>query len=407
MSSKKYDIAIIGGGIVGLATAMTLCEWFPQYQIVVLDKEGKVATHQTGHNSGVIHSGLYYRPGSQKARFCVDGAHALKAFCEENEIPHKLTGKVVVATNNDELVGLHNLYNRGVKNGVEGLKIIGPDELKEFEPQTKGLLAIHCPTTGIVDYTAIAAVYASRMQLGGVHLLVNSKVLRISRREGSLTLETTGGDLEVKYLINCAGLQADIIARKMGVEPDLQIIPFRGEYYTLVPEASHLVNGLVYPVPNPQFPFLGVHFTRLLNGGIEAGPNAVLALDREGYRRRDINVPHLMKILAYRGFWAMATRYWKAGLGEVRRSFSKSAFTRELQKLIPEIRKEDLVPKISGVRAQAVDTKGNLLDDFRIVESQQAIHVFNAPSPAATCSLAIGKHITELARKSFELVTKS
>ena len=403
MTSQKCDLVIIGAGIIGLATAMTLSRRFPRYRVVVVEKEQELAAHQTGHNSGVIHSGLYYRPGSQKALFCVEGAQTLRAFCEENTIPYQSVGKVVVATKEQEIPALEALYQRGVENGVEDLRFIGPEELRELEPHARGVKALHCPKTGIVDYKEVTRAYAARMQEQGVALLTQAKVLRITRSEGVVHLETTRGDLQATYLINCAGLHADVIARRMGVAPDVRIIPFRGEYYTLTPEAHHLVRGLIYPVPNPQFPFLGVHFTRMVHGGVEAGPNAVLALAREGYRKRDISLPELLGTLTYRGFWAMAGRYWRTGLEEFNRSFSTGAFTHALQKLVPEIQEEDLVPTGAGVRAQAVDRKGNLLDDFSIVETENAIHVLNAPSPAATSSLAIGHHITELAGRAFGL----
>ena len=401
MTSRKYDLAIIGGGIIGLATAMELSTRYPRSRVALVEKEQELASHQTGHNSGVIHAGLYYRPGSQKADFCVAGARALREFCDQHGIRYEQVGKVVVATTEAEVPALEALYQRGTANGVEGLSMIGEERLREMEPSARGVKALHCPGTGIVDYREVVAAYAATARANGVDLLTGAKLLRITRFGGGIHLETTRDDLQATYLINCAGLYADAIARMLGVAPDVRIVPFRGEYYTLAPEKRHLVRGLIYPVPNPQFPFLGVHFTLRIHGEVEAGPNAVLALAREGYRKRDINLPELLGSLTYRGFWAMAGRYWKTGLGEVYRSMSKRAFVRALQRLVPEIQADDLVPASAGVRAQAVDRRGALLDDFSIVETRDAIHVLNAPSPAATASLAIGQHIVGLASKSF------
>ena len=403
MTSRAYDVTIIGGGIIGLATAMKLSGSYPRYRVVVVEKEQELATHQTGHNSGVIHSGLYYRPGSQKASWCVAGVRALRDFCDEHGIKYELVGKVVVAVSEEELPALEMLYARGTANGVERLEMVGPERLRELEPHARGIKALHCPSTGIVDYLEVSKAYATNTRENGGELLTGARVLKIARSGGLTHLETTRGDLHTKYLINCAGLYADAIVRMMGLASDERIVPFRGEYYTLASGKHHLVKGLIYPVPNPQFPFLGVHFTRTIHGGVEAGPNAVLAFAREGYRKGKINLPELMGTLTYPGFWAMARKYWKTGLAELHRSFSKRAFTHALQRLLPEIQEEDLVPAGAGVRAQAVDRKGSLLDDFSIVETENAIHVQNAPSPAATSSLAIGDHIVGLASKSFGL----
>lgn len=403
MASKQYDIAIIGGGILGLATAMQLSHSYPRQRIIVLEKEQELARHQTGHNSGVIHSGLYYRPGSAKATFCVDGARRMREFCDNHDIKYDLVGKVVVATSEEELPALDTLFERGTANGVEGIEMIGQEELKEMEPFTQGVRAIRCPMTGIVDYKEVCSAYATEFRESGGDIVTGTRVQKIARSNGRTLLETTQGDVDAGHLINCAGLQADVIVSRMGLPSNVRIIPFRGEYYTLVPEKHHMVKGLIYPVPNPLFPFLGVHFTRRITGEVEAGPNAVLAFAREGYSKRNINVPEFMGTLAYPGFWRMAKRYWKTGMGEMQRSFSKRAFTKALQKLMPELQESDLAPAGSGVRAQAVDRKGNLLDDFSIVETGDAIHVLNAPSPAATSSLAIADHIVGLASKSFGL----
>ncbi|MBH51886.1 MAG: L-2-hydroxyglutarate oxidase [Chloroflexi bacterium] len=404
MTSKKVDITIIGGGILGLSTAMQLSKKLPDSKIVVLEKEDKLAVHQTGHNSGVIHSGLYYRPGSQKASFCVDGASALRAFCDENSIPYDLVGKLVVATNEDELGRLDTLLERGQANGVQGIRMIGPEEIIEIEPHvTSGVRAIHCPMTGIIDYTLVTNTYAKIFQNNNGEIFLSTKVVSIGKKSNVINIQTNQGDFETKYIINCAGLYADSIARKMGIDPGIRIIPFRGEYFTLAENSTHLVKGLIYPVPDPAFPFLGVHYTRMINGGVEAGPNAVLAFAQEGYSKTKINISEFISTLLYSGFWVMTRKYWKTGMQEMYRSFSKDAFTKSLQKLLPEVKKSDLVPSGAGVRAQAVDRTGFLLDDFHIVETDQAIHVQNAPSPAATSSLGIGNHITNIALKNFDL----
>tara|TARA_B100001123_G_scaffold447656_1_gene605894 strand:+ start:19943 stop:21157 length:1215 start_codon:yes stop_codon:yes gene_type:complete len=404
MTSKKVDITIIGGGILGLSTAMQLSKKLPDSKIVVLEKEDKLAVHQTGHNSGVIHSGLYYRPGSQKASFCVDGASTLRAFCDENSIPYDLVGKLVVATNEDELGRLDTLLERGQANGVQGIRMIGPEEIIEIEPHvTSGVRAIHCPMTGIIDYTLVTNTYAKIFQNNNGEIFLSTKVVSIGKKSNVINIQTNQGDFETKYIINCAGLYADSIARKMGIDPGIRIIPFRGEYFTLAENSTHLVKGLIYPVPDPAFPFLGVHYTRMINGGVEAGPNAVLAFAQEGYSKTKINISEFISTLLYSGFWVMTRKYWKTGMQEMYRSFSKDAFTKSLQKLLPEVKKSDLVPSGAGVRAQAVDRTGFLLDDFHIVETDQAIHVQNAPSPAATSSLGIGNHITNIALKNFDL----
>jgi L-2-hydroxyglutarate oxidase LhgO len=402
VESAVFDVVIIGGGIIGLSTALRLKrEQYPHWRIAVVEKDDGLANHQTGHNSGVIHSGIYYRPDSHKARFCVDGAKALLKFCDENEIEYEQCGKVIVAIHESELARLDNLYERGVANGVQGLEMIGPERLREIEPHVSGVKAMWVPSTGIVDYKKVAAAYASRFQEAGGDIFTGAEVHRITKNSDTLAIETNLGVLQAKHLINCAGLHADRVAEMMGEDIDVRIIPFRGEYYTLRPESHHLVKGLIYPVPDPRFPFLGVHYTRNIHGQVEAGPNAVMALKREGYRKSDIDLMDSWGSLSFPGFWKMSMRYWKIGLGEMHRSYMKSVFVRDLQRLVPEIRAEDLAPGGAGVRAQAVSRNGALLDDFHIIQGREAVHVLNAPSPGATSSLAIGEYIGNLAAQAF------
>ena len=401
MESSQYDIAIVGGGILGLSTAMQLLERAPQWRVAVIEKEGQLATHQTGHNSGVMHSGIYYRPGSHKAQFCVAGLNNMVKFCEENEIEYQQCGKVIVALHESEFGRLDDLLQRGTANGVPDLEMVGPERLKEIEPHTAGVRALWAPHTGIVDFTKVAAAFANKFQQAGGDIFTGAAVKKITNSSGSVALETTKGTLQAKHLINCAGLYADKMASMTGEKVGVRIIPFRGEYYTLRPESHHLVSGLIYPVPDPQFPFLGVHFTRNIKGHVEAGPNAVMALRREGYRKRDFNLGESLGNLAYPGFWKMAMKYWKIGMGEVYRSYSRRVFLHDLQRLIPEIQNSDLDSGGSGVRAQAVARDGSLLDDFSIIQGRDAIHVLNAPSPGATSSLAIGEHIAGLAIDNF------
>ncbi len=400
MSETSCDIAIVGGGIIGLATALALSEQAPGLRLAVLEKEARLAAHQSSHNSGVIHAGIYYAPGSYKARLCVEGMKLMHAFCDMHEIRYERCGKVIVATSPDELPRLDRLYERGVANGVEGLERIGPERVREIEPHANALQAIHSPATGIVDFGKVSVAMAKVLQGRGAAILTGARVERIVSANGGVVLETASGTVRARALINCAGLYADRVARLMGVRTDVRIIPFRGEYYELIAERRDLVRGLIYPVPDPAFPFLGVHFTRTIHGGVEAGPNAVLAFAREGYTYKHIRLGEVAGMLAYPGLWRMVGRYWRMGLYELYRSLSRSAFVRALQRLVPEISPADLEPGGAGVRAQAVEKDGALVDDFRIVETPKAIHVLNAPSPAATASLAIGRHIADLAART-------
>jgi (S)-2-hydroxyglutarate dehydrogenase len=402
MHSQRYDVVIIGGGLVGLATAMALKSG-SQSSLIVLEAENRLAQHQSGHNSGVIHSGLYYRPGSLKARNCVTGREAMYRFCQEHGIAHERCGKVVVATDPSELPALDELERRGHANGLQGVRRLGPEGIREYEPHASGIAGLLVPETGIVDYKQVAQVYADLVRKEGGEIQTGTHVHGCRRYADELVLETSRGAVHCRSLVNCAGLHADDVARLCGVDPQLQIIPFRGEYYELAPERRFLVKNLIYPVPDPRFPFLGVHFTRMIHGGVEAGPNAVLAFKREGYRWEDVSAKDTLKMLSYPGFWKMVSKYWKTGLGEMYRSISREAFVKALQKLVPEVRLQDVHPAGSGVRAQAVATDGSLVDDFRIVETERMVHVLNAPSPGATASISIGKTIAEMAAKSFAL----
>jgi L-2-hydroxyglutarate oxidase len=406
--ASQYDLTIIGGGILGLATALKITAAHPRLRLLLLEKEAELARHQTGNNSGVIHSGLYYRPGSLKARTCVTGRKELMKFCDDNSVPYEICGKVVVALGQEELPRLDELRRRGEANGLRGLEIIDTERLKELEPHATGIKGLYVPETGIIDYKKVAAAYAGKIRDAGGDIRLSQRVVGILDRPDEIVLQTSGGDYRSKYLINCCGLQSDLIAKMTGGadqdgEPEHRIIPFRGEYYKIAPERQFLVKNLIYPVPDPTFPFLGVHFTRMAKGGVEAGPNAVLAYAREGYRHTNINVKDLWQTVSFRGFWAMTGKYWQTGFGELYRSLSKAAFVRALQKLLPEIRESDLVPGGAGVRAQAVSASGALIDDFVIQQSRNAIHVLNAPSPGATASLAIGQQICGMAEKNFNL----
>ena len=393
MTDLRFDIAIVGAGIVGLATAMALLKRRPDLELVVLDKEPDVAAHQTGNNSGVIHAGLYYKPGSLKAQTVVEGARRMVQFCQEHDLPYELCGKVVVATDEDELPRLEELYRRGTANGVSGLAKINAQQIKEYEPYATGIAGLWSPNTGIVDYQAVARKYAEIVERSGGELRLNTTVTGIQKRAENLILQTTTNEVHTRALINCGGLQSDLIAKMMGSTHGLRIVPFRGEYYELTPQSQGLVRGLIYPVPDPRFPFLGVHYTKRINGSVEAGPNAVLAFAREGYKKTDISPGHALGLFTFPGFWIMAAKYWRMGLGEMYRSWNKRAFVAALQALLPELGMDDLRPGGAGVRAQAMDSKGRLLDDFSIIEAPDAIHVLNAPSPAATASLAIGEEV--------------
>lgn len=401
--SKPYDIMVIGGGILGLSSARHLLTHLPNLKIGIIEKGISLAQQQTGNNSGVVHSGIYYRPGSLKAKFCVNGRDSMIEFCEENEIPYDRCGKLIIATTPDELPRLNDLYERGIANGVQGLEKVGPERAAEIEPHVITIEALWSPATAIVDYTAVTNTYAQQFQEMGGAVHLETELLGIKKSSTSTILETTQGTYETKHLINCAGLHSDRIAKLMGTELDMQIIPFRGEYYTLQKEYEYLVNGLIYPVPNPELPFLGVHFTRNIKGYVEAGPNAVLATAREGYRKRDINLRDLSETLKFPGFWKVALREWRTGLDEVNRSLRKSVFTNDLQKMIPSIESNHLKTGGAGVRAQAVRKDGSLIDDFVIERSTEAVHVLNAPSPGATSSIEIGKYIADLARDTFNI----
>jgi len=398
-----YDIAIVGGGIVGLATAMELSITKPELSVVVLEAEDRVAAHQTGNNSGVIHSGLYYKPGSLKAENCTKGRELLYTFCQTHQIPHDRCGKIVVAVSDDERERLNALEERGKANGLKGIKRLNADQLKESEPHVTGVAGLFIQETGIVDFVKVTETYADIFKSNGGTILLNARVKKIHGTSEEIRLHTPKETVVCKNLINCGGLYSDRIARMSGVEPGLKILPFRGEYYEIKKERHHLVNNLIYPVPDPRFPFLGVHFTRMIHGGVEAGPNAVLALKREGYKKWNVSFKDTGELFAYKGFWKMAFKYWKMGLGEMYRSMSKGAFTRALQRLMPEIQRADLIPGGAGVRAQALEPTGFLVDDFRIKEAAHMVHVLNAPSPAATASINIGKTIVATALKNFNL----
>lgn len=388
---------MIGGGIVGLATAYRILERQPRVRLRLIEKETGVGLHQSSHNSGVLHAGLYYKPGSLKARLAVEGIRSMKTFCGENGIAHEVCGKVVIATEPEELPRLGELLERGTANGLQGLKRLSPGEIREIEPHATGLAGIRVPEEGIADYPAVCAALAAKIRAAGGEVALNAEATKLSRRGGSWIAATTAGDFEAELLINCAGLHSDRVASLDGTPREVRIVPFRGEYYELRPERQHLVKHLIYPVPDPKFPFLGVHFTRMIRGGVECGPNAVLAFAREGYRKTDFRVRDLLDAVTYRGLWNFLRRYPRMCFDELRRSFSRELFCASLQRLVPEIQPEDLRPGASGVRAQAMSPSGDLVQDFHIVQREGAFHVVNAPSPGATASLAIGRHLAELA----------
>lgn len=394
-TGQTYDLIVIGAGIVGLATALALSDRYPDKKMVVLEKESAVAAHQTGHNSGVVHSGIYYVPGSLKARLSRKGAVMLREFCAEHYVAYEECGKVIVATDQAEVPRLKQLHERGMANGVPRLRILGSDELKEIEPNAFGVMALHSPTTAIVDFVGVCQRIVGVLADRGVEVLTGRRVERIEKRGGQSIVHGVGFEHATKFIVNCAGLHSDRVARLGGVVPNVRIVPFRGEYYTLRPSSEHLVRGLIYPVPDPRMPFLGVHFTRMIGGGVEAGPNAVLALAREGYTPTKMNLADVADIATYGGFWKLASKYWSVGAFEVHRSINKSEFVRSLRKLVPSISAQDIERGPAGVRAQAVDASGKLVDDFVIHTHEGGLNVLNAPSPAATASLAIGQYVAD------------
>lgn len=402
MSKRQVDLVVIGGGIVGLAVARALSA-VAGLQILLLEKENRLAGHQTGHNSGVIHSGLYYRPGSLKANNCTAGREALYRYCAERQIPHERCGKLVVATAEAERPALEELQRRGVANGLGGLEWLEGPQLRHREPEVAGVAGLYVPQTGIVDYVAVAEAFAADVRSQGGEVRTGCELRRVRVLPGGFKLETTDGEFGCRWLINCAGLQSDRVARLCGLQPQLRIIPFRGEYHTLIPGRRALVRNLIYPVPDPSLPFLGVHLTRMVTGEVEAGPNAVLALQREGYRRSSFSLRDSWEILSYPGFWHLASRFWRIGAREYYRSFRKSVMVQDLRRLLPALTGTDLQRGGAGVRAQAVDGQGRLLDDFSFLEAESMIHVLNAPSPAATASLSIGATIADRARQLFSL----
>jgi L-2-hydroxyglutarate oxidase len=389
---SSYDFAVIGGGIVGLSSALALGRRFPAAKILLLEKEKSLAAHQTGHNSGVIHSGIYYKPGSLKARLARDGNRAMVEFCVEHGIPHDVCGKVIVATEERELPLLDNLHQRGVQNGVEVEKLV-PQQVREIEPHVSCLAGLRVPSTGIVSYTAVCKKFEELIQEQGGTIRTGRQVVKLLNDVNDRIIITNQEEFRARFLVNCGGLHSDRLARMSGVDPKAKIVPFRGEYYELIPQRRYLVKHLIYPVPDPAFPFLGVHFTRMMDGSVHAGPNAVLSFKREGYRKRDFNLFDLVEVLMFKGFWKLAHKHARAGWEEIVRSCSKAAFVRSLQRLIPEVQADDLIPTHAGVRAQALMDDGRLVDDFLLIRDRQALHVCNAPSPAATASIEIGKQI--------------
>lgn len=402
--SQPYTVAVVGGGIIGLATALALSKRHIA-RIVVLEAESHVAAHQTGHNSGVIHSGLYYKPGSLKAKNCVLGREAMYQFCAEHAIPHERCGKVVVATEDGQIPALDELERRGHANGLVGVRRISAAELREHEPHVRGVAGLWVPDTGIVDYPKVTETYARLVAEAGHEVRTQSPVVKIEHRAATTIVHTPQGEIECRYLVACAGLQADRVARLAGLDPGLRIVPFRGEYFELVPEKTSLVKNLIYPVPDARFPFLGVHFTRMIRGGVEAGPNAVLSFARHGYGRLPYNLRDTWDLVTYGGFWKLMRRHWQTGVREFYRSLFKAVFVRDLQALIPSLESRDVIPAGCGIRAQTVEPDGSIVDDFRIVSSDRMIHVLNAPSPGATASLAIGQEIAEMACLRFELAS--
>jgi L-2-hydroxyglutarate oxidase len=407
MSKPSNSITIIGGGIVGLATGLEFIRRFPGISLAIIEKEPALSRHQTSHNSGVIHSGIYYKPGSLKARLCVEGANALVHFCQEHGVPYDICGKVIVATSKDEIPRLEELYARGQRNGLQGLRMLNGEEIREIEPNAAGIQGIHVPSTGIVDYARVSEKYGEIITARGGVIYLSHEVTGLKRHGKSTVVETTQGPIESNLVINCAGLQSDRVSRLAKADLDLTIVPFRGEYYDIVPAKYHYLQGLIYPVPDPRLPFLGVHFTKRIGGGVEAGPNAVLALQREGYSKTSFRAKDVLEYATFPGFWIMAAKHWQMSIGEYHRSWSKPAFVRALQRLMPDLSSDDLIPGGSGVRAQALDRNGKLIDDFYFAYTDGIVHVCNVPSPAATASLAIGKYIVDTAVKHEALALAS
>lgn len=405
METNTYDVIIIGGGIVGLASAYKINLRYPDKKILVLEKEKEVAAHQTGHNSGVIHSGIYYKPGSYKAKNCVDGRHELVAFAKEHKIAHDICGKVIVATSASELPYMHKVYNNGIANGVEGIEKIDSDKIKEIEPFCTGIEGLWVPCTGIIDYTDVAKKYVEliRAKFSQSNVLTGTEVTGFTKYPDHTTVVTKKGTFDGKYIISCSGLHADRMATKEGIDPKMQIVGFRGDYYDLSEQGMNKVKNLIYPVPNPEFPFLGVHFTRMIHGGVECGPNAVFTFKREGYGKTDFNLKDSFQALTYKGTWKLMAKHWRFGLDEYKRAFSKRLFLDRLQQLIPSLTMDDIVPGRAGVRAMALGPEGEMVDDFQLVKSGNSIHVLNAPSPAATASLAIGTAVEKMATEHFNL----
>lgn len=403
MSDQIWDVIVIGGGIVGLSTAYKLNLNHPSLKILVLEKENAVAFHQTGRNSGVIHSGIYYKPGSYKAKNCVDGRRELVQFAKEHKIAHDVCGKIIVATHPSELAHMEKVYNNGVQNGVEDIEKINQQQIKEIEPYCSGIAGLRVGCTGIIDFTGVCLVLAELIQnkFSGSKVLLDHAVNGISKQDGITIIKTLKGNFKTRYLINCAGLFSDRIAKMDGLDPQMKIVGFRGDYYELTDAASHKVKHLIYPVPNPEFPFLGVHFTRMIKHPTECGPNAVFTFKREGYNKTDFNLSDTMDSLSYRGTWNLFFKHWRFGLDEYRRAFSKRLFLDRLRKLIPDLQMDEIVPGRAGVRAMALDRNGDMIDDFRIVHSANSLHILNAPSPAATACLAIGNAVNEIAQKQF------
>lgn len=397
-----YDIVVIGGGCVGLSAAYKISSFYPEKKILVLEKENRLAAHQTGRNSGVIHSGIYYKPGSYKAKNCVEGRRELVAFSRQHHIPHDVCGKIIVATNPAELPHLNRVFENGLKNGVEGIEKINADQIREIEPFCTGIAGLWIPCTGIIDYVALSNKLAELIRANGSKVETGVKVTGFHRSGSLTTVLTEKGKVITRFVINCSGLFTDRIAKLQGVNPGLQIVGFRGDYYDLTEKGMTKVRNLIYPVPDPQFPFLGVHFTRMIHGGVECGPNAVFTFKREGYKKTDFNFTDAFQALTYQGTWKLFFKHWRFGLEEYRRAFSKKLFLERLQRLIPSLQMDEITPGRSGVRAMALDKDGNMIDDFKIEYHERALHVLNAPSPAATACLAIGTAIKEMAEKHFK-----